>query len=252
MILLLRSFGYKTTLLTALLLCAANIFGVHGQSKGAPRKNNPFSPSPNVENDQANNLEGPALQTPDNYVYRKGTLQYPTVARQTYKPIKNTTVRSWPLTDIYKVGIGDVILVSLKNNAQAVGYFRVRGDGTIDFPLASENITVSGQTVDEITNILKTGIKLFEDPQIEVKVCEFVSHKITITGLVSEPGEKSLQREAVPLYVVRAVSLVQPQATKVFVTRSQTSKVESYNLNDSQTENILVYPGDLIEFTADR
>ena len=59
----------------------------------------------------------------------------------------------------------------------------------------------------------------------------------------------SLQREAVPLYVVRAQASVDPKATRVMITRGQLSTDESYDLHNSETDDVLVYPGNTVEFT---
>ncbi len=56
-------------------------------------------------------------------------------------------------------------------------------DGTIDYPLASGMIAVAGLTAEEIEDLLKARVKLYENPQISVKVRENVSHSITVLGL---------------------------------------------------------------------
>ncbi|MEO6051228.1 MAG: polysaccharide biosynthesis/export family protein [Pyrinomonadaceae bacterium] len=117
----------------------------------------------------------------------------PTVAQRTYKIAKIADVSSRLPTDIYKVGVGDVLSVNLKNAAQGSGYFTVRQDGTIDFPLAGENVIIADQTVDIIEDILEFGVTRFPDPQIEVRVREYVSHRIKVSGLVEK-----LRREEPP------------------------------------------------------
>ena len=173
----------------------------------------------------------------------------PTIAKRTYAAAKTVDPRSRPLTGVYKVGVGDVLFVNLKNSARGSGYYTVRANGTIDFPLAGENVIVAGQAVDSIKEILESGITLFRDPQVEVTVREYGSHKVTVSGMVDNPGEKSLQREAIPLFVIRADAVVDPKATRAIITRGPLLKVETCDLRDANTDGILIYPGNSVEFT---
>lgn len=175
----------------------------------------------------------------------------PTIAQQTYNIAKAADVRAMPPTEVYKVGVGDVLFINLKNAGQGSGYHTVRQDGTIDFALAGEDLIVADQTVNDIEEMLASRITLYPDPQIEVRVREYGSHKITVSGLVDDAGDKNLQREAMPLYVIRAEALVSPKATKVLVTRAPLLKFETYDLHDPKTDNVLIYPGNSVEFAAD-
>ena len=100
--------------------------------------------------------------------------------------------------------------------------------------------------------MLSSGITLFTDPQIEVKIREYASHKITVSGLIENPGEKSLQREAIPLFVIRSEAVVSSKATKAIVKRAPLLKLESYDLRAADTDSVLIYPGNSVEFTVDQ
>ena len=154
-------------------------------------------------------------------------------------------------SETYKIGAGDILFVNIKNAANASGYYTVRVDGTIDFPLAGENLVVKDQTTEAVEDMLIAGIKLYSAPKVEVKVREFGSHKINVSGMVERPGERSIQREAIPLYVVRAESGVDSQATKAVIRQSDISKAETFDLRDVSSDKVLIYPGNSVEFTAD-
>ena len=154
-------------------------------------------------------------------------------------------------TEIYKVGVGDVLFISLQNApAKESTYFTVLKDGTIDYPLAGEMVTVAGLTTGEIETLLASKIKLYENPQVAVKVREHNSHSYTVLGLVEKPGEKFLQREAIPLYVVRAEAITQSKAGRAVIKRSD-SQTETVNLKDKKYEDVLIFPGDIVEFAAE-
>ncbi len=172
------------------------------------------------------------------------------IAKTTFEIAKRASTKSISPTEVYKVGIGDILLISLQNAAsKATNYFTVLSDGTIDYPLAGEMVFVSGSTVEEIEDSLKAKIKLYENPQVSVKLREFASHSIRVLGLVEKAGEKFLQREAMPLYAVRAEAVVLSTATGVTVKRAN-SQTERFSLSDSKYEDVLIFPGDIVEFTS--
>jgi len=174
-----------------------------------------------------------------------------TIAQKTFDIAKRANTASVAPTEIYKVGIGDVLFISLQNApAKESNYFTVLNNGTIDYPLAGEMVSVSGFTAEEIEDLLKEKIKLYENPQVSVKLREYASHSITVLGLVEKAGEKFLQREAIPLYVVRAEAVVQAKASGVTIKRAN-SQTEKFDLKDSKYEEVLIFPGDIVEFTSD-
>ena len=170
------------------------------------------------------------------------------IARKTLEIAKRAAAAIAP-TEIYKVGSGDVLFINLQNVSKASSYFTVLNDGTIDYPLTGEMLAVAGLTTDEIEDLLRDKIKLYENPQISVKVRDYSSHSITVLGLVEKSGERRIQREAVPLYLVKADAVVQSKAGQVIVRRSNAA-VETLDLKDSKTDDVLIFPGDIVEFAS--
>ena len=161
---------------------------------------------------------------------------------------KNNTVAMSP-TEIYKVGNGDILFINLQNAPRSSTYYTVLNDGTIDYALAGEMVSVVGLTTDEIGELLKEKVKLYDNPQISVTVREYASHTISVLGLVEKAGEKKIQREAVPLFVIRAEAVVSPSATQAVIRRSDAS-VETINLSDVKSESVLIFPNDIVEFVS--
>jgi protein involved in polysaccharide export with SLBB domain len=168
------------------------------------------------------------------------------IAKKTLEIAKRNAVGVLP-TEIYKVGVGDVLFINLQNAAKDSTYYTVLSDGTIDYPLAGEMVTIAELTTDEIAELLRGKIKLYENPQISVGVREFASHKITVLGLVEKAGEKRIQREAVPLYVVRAEAVVQAKATQAVLRRADGAS-ETIQLKEAKSDDVLIFPGDIVEF----
>lgn len=227
------------------VVCAAILVCVSCAAAFSQR-NNPYATNPNA---RVEPQEQPVAKMQP--VIIKVGEQRPTVSQQSLKAVRATVETSKPLTEIYKIGVGDVLFVNLKNAPKATGYYTVRGDGTIDFPLAGESPSVVDKTIEQIEMSIAETVTLYPDPQIEVKVREYASHKITVSGMAERVGEKSLLREAMPLFAIRSETLVSSAATKVNIRRGELVEVETYDLRDEKTGEILIYPGDSVEFAAD-
>ena len=192
--------------------------------------------------------DNPAQEIVNNAAANNNEAENSSIAKKTLEIVKRASAEAVSPTEIYKVGVGDILFISLQNAPSASSnYFTVLNDGTIDYPLAGRMVSVAGSTVEEIEDLLKEKIKLFENPQVAVKVREHASHSITVLGLVEKAGEKFLPREAMPLYFVRAEAIVQPRANQAVVKHSD-SKSEILDLNDSKNDNVLIFPGDIVEF----
>lgn len=205
----------------------------------------PSGKEANAENSQPENQANA-----ENAEFQNAEFESHSVAKKTLEVAKRASANAVPLSEIYKVGAGDVLFVSLQNApAKESTYFTVLKDGTIDYPLAGEMVSVAGLTIDEIEAALREKIKLYENPQISVKVREHNSHTFTVLGMVEKAGEKFLQREAIPLYVVRAEAIVQSKANRAVIKRAN-AQIETIDLKDKKYEDVLVFPGDIVEFDS--
>lgn len=179
------------------------------------------------------------------------TTENETIAKKTLEVVKSANRRAVAPTEQYRVGVGDVLLIKLQNNARTATFYTVLNDGSIDYPLAGELVQVSGLTPEEVQEALASRIKLYENPDVEVTVRDYASHKISVLGLVERAGERYLQREAMPLFVIRAEAMVKPEASRAVIRRAD-SKVETFSLSDESAQGVLIFPGDIVEFTTDR
>lgn len=254
----------KNLLLVAFLGCFGSVGQTLAQeSKNVSEKIN-FSHSPNpktksktssAENQNAQvvraNANGDALtEIANNSIGKQAAGEFAdrSAAAKTLAVAKKANTAALQPTEVYKVGAGDVLLIGLQNApSKASSYFTVLDDGTIDYPLVGEMINVGGLTTEEIEDLLKEKIKLYENPQVSVKVRDYASHKFTVLGLVEKAGEKFLQREAVPLFIVRADAVAQAKANRVVIKRAD-STTETLDMNDPKYEDVLIFAGDIVEF----
>ncbi|HEX7332876.1 MAG TPA: polysaccharide biosynthesis/export family protein [Pyrinomonadaceae bacterium] len=157
-----------------------------------------------------------------------------------------------PLTEIYRVGVGDVLDIRLLNSANSRStLFTVMEGGVIDLPIAGGTVSVAGLTTEEIQNVISAELKrraVEEKAQVSVGVRQYLSHSVTVTGLVIHPGTKFLRREIVPLYVVLAESQLRNDGGRVVIMRAGGS--ETHDLRDPATLNLNVQSGDVITISS--
>jgi polysaccharide export outer membrane protein len=157
------------------------------------------------------------------------------------------------LTDIYRIGVGDVLDIRLLNSAYSRStLYNVIDGGLIDLPIAGGPIAVAGLTVDEIQVRVASELKrraIEEGARVSVGVRHYASHSVVITGLVQNPGSKILRREAVPLYIIMAEAQARPDAGRITIMR-QGSAGPTVDLNDEGALNLIIQPGDTISVTA--
>jgi protein involved in polysaccharide export with SLBB domain/Tfp pilus assembly protein PilF len=156
------------------------------------------------------------------------------------------------LTDIYKVGVSDVLDIRLLNTPTTRStLYTVSNGGVIDLPYVGRPIEVVGLTTDEIQTLIVTELKrldLQKRPELSVGVRQYASHDIIVTGLVNNPGTKFLRREAVPLYVIMAEAQPRPDASRISIMRKGVTQL--LDLNDPTSLNFIVESGDVISVSA--
>jgi protein involved in polysaccharide export with SLBB domain len=149
-------------------------------------------------------------------------------------------------SQIYRVGVGDVLDIKLNENpGQESTLFTVLSGGLLEYPLAGGPLQVTGMTTGEIATTLRKKIKFFEDPVVFVNVRDYASHTVTISGFVAAPGTKILRREAVPLYALLAESLILSDAASVTIARA--GNTIAVDLKDPNLSATPVLPGDVIK-----
>ena len=157
------------------------------------------------------------------------------------------------LTEIYRVGIGDILDIRLLNSAyNRSTLFTVADNGLIDVPVAGGTIAVVGLTPEEIQKLIAAELKrraVAEKAQVSVSVRQYSSHTVTVTGLVIHPGTRFLRREMMPLYVILAESQLRNDGARVVIIRGGTPG-EPHDLSDPATLNLNVQSGDIITVSS--
>jgi protein involved in polysaccharide export with SLBB domain len=186
-----------------------------------------------------------------------------TVSASVASPIKNTapiasdrpaaTQDTAALTDLYKVGVGDVLDIRVLNSSTTRStLYTVIDGGFIDLGIVGGPIAVAGLTANEVQALLVEELKrraVEHDARVSVGVRQYSSHSVVITGIVNNPGMKFLKREAVPLYVIMAEAQARSDAGRVAIMRPGSEAI-ILDLDDPATLNFQVRHRDLISVTV--
>jgi len=154
------------------------------------------------------------------------------------------------LTKIYRVGPGDVLDVRLTDGVPVQStLFTVSAAGFLEHAELSTPIRSAGLTVEDIAARIEEDLKQrssIKNPRVSVAVEEYISHTILVSGLVKEPGTKSLKREGIPLFVVIADAQPLPEAGRVSVQRNASNESFLIDLSETSALKMLVRPGDVV------
>lgn len=152
-------------------------------------------------------------------------------------------------TKVYTIGVGDTLRIDVPGVFGAPQDRPVRRDGTIDLSIVGRPVMVSGSTTDQIGAFIAESISWLGKVEANVSVIGYASHSVVATGTISEPGIRFLTRDAVPVYVFRAISVPNANADAVTIRRSDGTRV-SCRFDACEEQNVLIRSGDQVEFTA--
>lgn len=89
----------------------------------------------------------------------------------------------------YRLGDGDVMLVSVWKDEQLTKEVVVRPDGMFSFPLVGD-IQAEDRTIEEVRiDLAKRLTKYIPNPIVSVAVMKVLSNKVYVVGRVNKPGE---------------------------------------------------------------
>lgn len=105
---------------------------------------------------------------------------------------QNRSTNPLMLVDEYRIGVDDVVQVTVWKNPDLSVTVPVRPDGRISMPLAGE-IEAGGKTPAEVAQLITQRLSTYiRDPQVAVILTELRSHeflsRVRISGAVQTPG----------------------------------------------------------------
>jgi protein involved in polysaccharide export with SLBB domain len=152
------------------------------------------------------------------------------------------------------LGAGDVIEIVVYREPDLKGSYRIRGDGTIDFPLIGE-VPVVGRTPREVEMVLEERLEagFLVEAQVAIQVRERASQKVFVLGAVAKPG--SFAYEA-GMTVIQAISSAggfdrMAATNSVTITRRADGRETAFqvkvgDIQSGAAANVFLQPGDII------
>lgn len=167
----------------------------------------------------------------------------------------------------YVIGAHDVLNITVFDEPDLSGPFRVDGDGTITYPLIGR-VAAGGLTSRALETRLRTLLTngYLKHPQVRVEVEQYRSQSVFVIGEVREPGRYPLtgdmrliealaaagstSNSAGPEVLIVHSTQKTPPAGPVEPGADQTAQVTHVDLGDLRTgrfsENVLLHDGDTV------
>ena len=173
-------------------------------------------------------------------------------------------VASKDMSDLYRIGPGDVLEVRVFNRPQlSRESIRVDNRGMISMPMIENEIVAGCRTESELAlEIAKLYLPVLRNPHVNVFVKEFNSNPVAVIGAVSKPGQFQLQRR---IRLLELISLAggptENAGERALVAHGQRTGLcsdqsasegsfVSYNLNNTlkgqEESNPYAQPGDIV------
>jgi polysaccharide export outer membrane protein len=122
-----------------------------------------------------------------------------------------------------KLGIDDLVAVSVYDAPELTRTLRVEEDGTIHLPLLKDGVQASGLLPRQLETAIAVALKLEQilvDPFVKVTVVEYHSRPISVMGAVRRPVTfQSVGKVTLLDALARAEGLTNDAGTEVLITR---------------------------------
>jgi len=98
-----------------------------------------------------------------------------------------------PTAGSYVIGPQDTLQITVVDEPDFSGKFRVDADGTISYPYLNQ-IRVTGMTVDDLRKRIVAGLQpdYIKNPQVRIEIDQFKSRYVMVVGAVRTPGRVAL------------------------------------------------------------
>jgi polysaccharide export outer membrane protein len=163
--------------------------------------------------------------------------------------------KSTSLSQSYRIGCGDVLMISAWKEEALSRQASVLPDGNITFPLIGE-IKAKGSTINELKKTMEEKLSVYMPGAIlSVQVLQSNSMVIYVVGKVNAPGQYPIHENVTVMQALTMARGVNPFADKdeirIFRNVDGTEKIFYFNYTDMASgknleQNIRLERGDLI------
>lgn len=130
-------------------------------------------------------------------------------AARTPRPAESSTRASGPdRSRDYVVGSGDVLRITVYQNADLSLEARVNESGVISYPLLG-SVNVGGRSVGEVESAIADGLKkgnFIKQPQVSVLVVQVRGNQASVLGMAGRPGRYPIEVKGMRLSELLALA----------------------------------------------
>lgn len=159
-----------------------------------------------------------------------------------------------PTTSALRLGVGDLIEVSVYNVAELTTKTRIDNNGEVYLPLI-DHVHLAGLAIEEAENLIQKRLSdggFVKNPHVTIFVNEYASQGASMLGEVSRPGIYPVLGEQRLFDLLSAAGGLTEKAGRsvTLIHRSEPEKPVtlpiSRNLADNSESNVPISPGDTI------
>jgi hypothetical protein len=148
------------------------------------------------------------------------------------------------LTGKYRIGANDVIRIENSEDGSSL-YVTALAQGNLLPEYQNRQFRLAGKTTDEVAAELS---RTFGISGVQVSVREYASHFVLVKTTGQTPFRLTMRREAIPLFLVRTEAGIGGEYRSARIVRPGQSQTFVVDLSTAESLNLLILPGDEIEF----
>lgn len=155
-------------------------------------------------------------------------------------------------TSEFKLGVGDVVHISVWREPELTETAVVSPDGRISMPLVGDVQIAGKSSVDAGSLIRSLLLKYVSDPAVTVSVVEIHSRQVYITGQVQHPGAYPLLGDFNVLQLIASAGGLTPYARKkaIVILDAQNQQVARFDYTSAvkghPKQAMMLHPGETV------
>jgi polysaccharide biosynthesis/export protein len=152
----------------------------------------------------------------------------------------------------FKLGIGDVVRVSVWKEPELTGTAVILPDGRISMPLAGD-VPIAGKSSVAAQALIRTLLlKYLTDPAVTVSIVEIHSRQVYITGQVQHPGAYPILGDFNVLQLIASAGGLTPYARKkgIMILDAENHQVARFDYASAAKgdpkQSMMLHPGETV------
>jgi polysaccharide export outer membrane protein len=152
----------------------------------------------------------------------------------------------------YKLGVGDVLRITVYDQPDLLTEAEVSGNGTVSMALVGD-VPVSGKTRGEAASLLAEALKrggFLKEANVIVRVLEYRSQQVAVLGEVAKPGRYPIARPSTVAELIAVAGGITPKGSQVVTVTQASASGEVRKQDVNVNEQINLGPGKALMLRA--